>query len=506
MILSKKKINKVLLIFPPVVFSRESPKQIMPPLGISYLAAVLKPHFQVQLLDAAIEGYNFEQRIDKEFLVYGLPILKIKEKIAEFSPDVIGISCLYSSQFLQVAKICDAAKELSEEIITVIGGSHPTFLAKECLAVKSIDFIVLGEGEQKFLQLLNSLNNNFSLSEPGGVAYRENGAIRVNTSWHLIDDLDSLPFPERQMLPLEKYFKVNLPMGLVNKRTPAVNMITSRGCVFGCSFCSSCNFWGKRYRVRSADNVLEEMSFLKQTWGIRELKFFDDNLTLDGERAKRIFQGMVNKKLDFTWNTPNGIDVGTLDEEMLKLMKKSGCYELTLAIESGDAQVQEKIINKPCDLDKALRMARCIKKLGIDTYGFFIIGFPGETKTQIRNTLNFINKIRLDRISLFIANPLPGTKIYELCKQKGYLNFNPVNTALDYFYSRFETENFDSRFLKRVRRNWYWTYNLKLILRNPFKFFKKYSIFLFKRPLFLSRLLFAKFILPTFKSNYVQAK
>ena len=243
-------------------------------------------------------------------------------------------------------------------------------------------------------------------------------------------------------------------------------------------------------------NILAEMDELKKM-GIRELKFFDDNLTLDKQHAKLLFEGMIDRKFNFSWNTPNGIAAQTLDEELLYLMEKSGCYEVTLAIESGDEKVLKEVLKKPIDLKHTMKIAQLIKEYGMDTYGFFIIGFPQETKKQIYNTLRFMDKIKLDRISLFIANPLPGTQIYQECREKNYLRANVTGKSLDYFNSLFETPEFTSKFLEKTRRHWYWRYNLKLLLRNPFKFFRNYSIFIFKRPLFMLKVLIKKMIMPS---------
>ncbi len=493
----KKRIRKVMLIFPPVVFSAESPKQIMPPLGIGYLGAYLRDDYEVSLLDAAVEGYEFERPAADGFRCYGLTVSQIKNRVEEFSPDVVGISCLYSSQFEIVREICKSIKSVSADIITVTGGTHPSFLAQDCLnSCPWLDFIVLGEGEKTFKRLLDSFNRGSSYEDIDGIAFKNKQYTRVNARKNYIENIDEIPNPARDLLNLEKYFEIDLPMGLVSRQSPSMNMITSRGCPYECSFCSSSVYWGRKYRMRSAENVLDEMAQLKRM-GVKELKFFDDNLTLDKQRAKRIFQGMIERKFNFTWNTPNGIAAQTLDEELIVLMKESGCYEITLAIESGDKKTLRDIIKKPIDLDKTMQAAKMITEHGIDTYGFFIIGFPQETKQGIYNTLKFMEKIKLDRVSLFLANPLPGTEIYNECLKRGYLSENSV--FLDYFKASFKTEDFDRKFLESLRRKWYWKYNLKLILRNPFKFFKIYNKFIFRKPLFLIRAVFSKFIMPELK-------
>lgn len=496
----RKKIKKVLLIFPPVTFSRESPKQIMPPLGIGYLAAVLRDDYEVCILDAALEGYNQERPERKGFLTYGLSTAQIEARIRGAAPDAVGVSCLYSSQFPQTLAVTEAAKRVDPDIVTVIGGTHPSFLPEECLRHPSIDFIVRGEGETVLPRLFAALNAGTDYSAFPGIAFRDAGGMRINSFSEPAADVDKLPFPERAAFPLEKYFRINLPMGLVYRRAPVINMITSRGCIYNCAFCSSCRFWGNRFRPRSVESVLAEMEYLKRTLGVREIKFFDDNLTCDPRRAKAIFRGMIERGFDFTWNTPNGIDLRTLDEEMIVLMKQSGCYELTLAIESGDESVRKTIINKPLDSETIIRATRLIQRHGIDTYGFFIIGFPGETRRQIGQTFRFIETLRLDRISLFIANPLPGTRLSEICRELGYPAPSGADQCLDYFHACFETKEFSRRYLEKARRDFYWKYNLSLLLRNPFKFFRKYSIFLCVRPLLLWEMLWKKLIAPSVRN------
>ncbi len=471
----------------------------MPPLGISYLAAFLRPEFDVSLLDAAIEGYGIERRLDNGFLVYGLPEDEICQRVLALNADIVGISCLFSSQFPVVAKICEKIKSLSPRTVTIVGGTHPTFMTEECLSGPGIDFIVRGEGEVTLRETARRLSAGRSCEDVPGLSWREGKVIRTGPDQRLIDNLDELPFPARDLLPLSRYFRVNLPMGLICRKTPSINIITSRGCAYDCAFCSSCRFWGNRFRPRSPENVLAEMEQLKEL-GVRELKFFDDNLTLDRSRAEKIFQGMIARKLNFSWNTPNGIDVRTLDRGLIRLMKKSGCYEVTLAVESGDSNVLRTIVNKSFDLAEVERKAQLIKQEGLGTYGFFIIGFPGETHDQIEKTLKYIYRLRLDRISLFIANPLPGTRLREICLERGYINPGEAD-SLDFFQARFSTQEFDQRWLESRRRSCYWSYNLQLLLRNPFKFFSNYSIFI-KRPFLLARVVVDKLFLPLLRNGY----
>jgi len=479
---SKRQIKRILLIFPPTTFNRESVKVCCSPLGIAYLASVLKDEFDVKLLDASIENYQNEVAVDRYLIRFGLSYEEIKRRISEFHPEVVGVSCLYSNQLPAVRQICKLTKEVNKDIITLIGGTHPTFLPEKCMEDRNIDFIILSEGEHTIRDLITRINNSKSFYDLDGLVFRDNGKIQINPKTKFIKDINNIPYPARELLPMQKYFDFDIPMGVISERRPQTTIMTSRGCLARCTFCSSGRFWGNRYRARSPENVLKEIEYLIKEYGIREIKFIDDNLTLDRERAKRIFSGIIERKMNLRWNTPNGIALWTLDDELLKLMKVSGCYEITLAFESGDQDVLNHIVKKPVDLKKVKLIVKKVKEYGIGTYGFFIIGFPGETKEQIKRTFKFADSLRLDRISAFIANPLPGSEMLDICKERGYIDDDYSFEEADYFKARFETPQFKYIELEKMRRRWFFRYNFGLFIRHPIKFIIKYRKFIINKP------------------------
>ena len=488
-------IKKLLLIYPPTTFSVQSPKQSCPPLGVAYLAAAVRDIADVRVLDASVEGYRNEERIGPNLKRYGLSISEITRRIREFEPDAVGISCIFSSQFPTVAEICAAIKKINPEILTLTGGTHPTFMPERCLKMAhGPDIIVRGEGEFTLRRIVESTQGGEEWRSINGIAYKETSGVRINPPAQLERDLDAIPFPARDLMPMSKYFELDLPMGIVNRRSPWVNMITSRGCPSRCAFCSSANFWGYCYRTRSPERVLDEMEELVKRWGVREIKFFDDNLAVHLGRAKAIFKGMIERGINVTWNTPNGIAIQNLDYEAIDLMKRSGCYELTLAVESGDAEVLKNIIHKPFDLDKAVEVARLLRSMKLGTYGFFIIGFPGETKEQIRNTIKFARKLDLDRTSVFVANPLPGTEIFEVARKKGYIKDDFPFEEADYFNARFNTPEWDGKWVEQTRKRFFWTYNLSLLARDPIRFAKIYWPVLRAKPLSTIKLVVSRML------------
>jgi len=468
-----------MLIYPSVTFSPEGLKQSHLPLGLAYLAAVLREKVELSVLDAAVEGHGHEERAGRKMLRYGLPFAGIERRIREFKPDLVGVSCIFSSQYQNVVEVMKAARRVDPGVITVTGGTHPTFLPESSMGkCPELDLIARGEGEFTLLDLVRASREGGEYGDIPGLVWRRNSEVAINKPREPHMNLDEIPFPARDLFPLELYHEICLPMGIVYKRKPFMSLITTRGCPFRCAFCSSTNFWGNRYRKRSVKNVLDEMEHLHNDLGIRELKLFDDNLTSDMKRAKELFSGMIERGIDVTWNTPNGIHVVSLDDELLGLMRKSGGYELTLAVESGDQDVLKNIIRKPTRLDQVEAAAKRIRKKGFGSYGFFIIGFPGETKEQIRRTLDFSRRLDLDRISCFIFNPLPGTRLFEECVAKGYVKPGDMDEDVDYFESRFETPEWTREELQRLRRGWFWRYNLGQLLRHPIRFFSRYFIFL----------------------------
>ncbi|UCD84421.1 MAG: cobalamin-dependent protein [Deltaproteobacteria bacterium] len=476
-------VEKILLIYPPSTHIIGQPRDCAPPLGIAYLGAVLKKDHKVKLLDATAEGHQNLEDLGNGMLKYGLTYQRIEDRIADYSPDLIGLTCLYSSQMPFVRKICQLAKKLNTNTITIVGGTHPAFLPHEVLREESIDFITISEGEATLPSLLERLERGQDYADLDGIAFRRNGQVYVNPRTTYIEDLDELPFPAWELLPMEEYSKINIPMGGISKSRYWAPIITSRGCTAKCIFCSSANFWGNRYRTRSVENVLSEIELLISKYKIKEIQFCDDNLILDKERAKDIFHGIIDRGLKIFWNTPNGITLWRLDEELLELMKASGCYELDLAIESGDQEVLSKIIKKPLNLAQVESLTKSIHKLKIRTHSFFIVGFPGETKEQIRRTFSFARKLRLTSAGFYIANPLPGSKLYEICKERGYLKEEFDFETINFNKSNYETPEFTSRELENIRDKEYFIFNLGLLFRNPIFFVQRYLLFVITNPL-----------------------
>jgi len=348
-----------------------------------------------------------------------------------------------------------------------------------------VDFILRGEAEESFVDLLNHLRSEQPVDEVDGLVWRDGDGLRANPKTSFIHDLDSLPFPAHDLLDPEKYFKLALPMGYTFLSPRNVPLVTSRGCPCHCTFCSSTNLWGARYRTRSPENVLKELDWLVDRFKIRELKVQDDNLTMNRKRAEQIFQAMIERPYKLNWNTPNGIAVWTLDYDLLKMMKESGCYEITMAIESGDQEVLSNIIKKPLKLNKAREVNRIAREVGISPLSYFIIGLPGETRQQIMNTINFTRELKLDGAGLFIYNPLPGSELYQECLKRGYITEDSFfETGNQYFSSVIDSDEWTAKELESLIRWEYIRYYLGIIY-DPYVFIRRYLLYFRYRPGFL---------------------
>ena len=268
---------------------------------------------------------------------------------------------------------------------------------KIVLAHPNIDFVVIGEPEDTIFELVGALEQGTmqSLKKIRGIAFNENGEKVVTPPRPAIQDLDSLPFPARHLLPMDAYFaavKENPLRGEISK--PWTTMITSRGCPYNCVFCANHNVTGRQWRGRSPENVVDEIEQLVRTYHIKQIDFYDDNMTLNKKRMETICDLIVKRGLDIEWYTPNGVRADTLDENLLTKMRKSGCKKIRIAPESGVQRVVNQIIKKDLNLKDVEKAVVSSKKVGIKVGCFFVIGLIGETKEDIKESINYAYKLR----------------------------------------------------------------------------------------------------------------
>ncbi len=450
-------INRVMLVFPPSTSLASWEPMVTTPMGIAYLGAVLRDAgYEVKLLDTVCEAPYKETVVSEHICRFGLDYHEIIERITGWQPHAVGLSCIFSNQWPAAAEIARRLKAIDPDMAVVAGGAHPTFLSELCMKDAPIDFIIKGEAEESFPELLSKLGNGKAYDDIDGLVWRDNGVVRENPKVSFIQDLDTLPFPAHDLLPTEKYFELALPMAYSFMSPRTLPVVTSRGCPCRCTFCSSTHLWGKRYRMRSAENVMAELDWLVDRFKIEEIKFQDDNLTVKRKRAEQIFNAMIERPYRLFWNTPNGIAVWTLDQDLLELMVRSGCFEITMAIESGNQEVLSNLIKKPLKLEKAREVNEAAKKLDLSRAGYFIIGFPGETREQIMDTVRFARELKLAGWGIFIYNPLPGSELYEECVRRGFITEQSFFEAGNqYFSSVIDSEEWTAEELESIIRKEY---------------------------------------------------
>ena len=418
---------RVCLINPPRIQPKAWGKpNVFPPIVLASVAAVLERKHCVCIIDAPTEGWNNLVEMDETKYRVGLSAQTIAERVGKWKADVVVVEIPFSGWSKTAFEVVSAVKSVSNKIAIVLMGQHPSARPEACLLEANVDFVVIGEPENTVLELVDTLESSkqdFTVID--GLGFRQNERPVLTGKRAIIEDLDSLPFPARHLLPMKVYYEAvkETPLrGEICK--PWTAMITSRGCPYNCVFCSNCIVWGKKWRARSPKNVVDEIEHLVKTYGIRQIDFSDDNMTLDKKRMADICDLIVKRGLHAEWFTPNGVRADTLDEALLRKMKMAGCKKIRIAPESGVQRVVYEVIGKNLDLKSVEQAVVSCKKVGIKVGCFFVIGVIGETKADIEETIRFAYKLKrmgADSFIFSIAMPLYGTTFYEQAKQGGFL-------------------------------------------------------------------------------------
>lgn len=481
-------IKKVLLFAPPAYTSVNNIDiNPLPPLGLAYLASVLEEiGIEVRIYDCLVEGWYNRKEEKPGIIRIGSNFAEIKKIIADFEPDVVGVNNLFSKQKENAHKIYALAKNVNPGIVTIAGGAHPTVMPDAVMRDENVDFAVLGEGENTIRDLVGYFEGRVRLDKIDGIAFRHNSKIEIIPKRTFIDNLDDIPFPAWHLLNFSKYFGLEASHGKRRHRCFSP-IITSRGCPAGCTFCTAHHVWGRGYRKRSPENVIAEMRRLRNDYGIKELMFEDDNVTLATKRAEEIFDLMVEEKLGFEWDTPNGVAAFALNEPLIKKMKDSGCYQLNLAVESGNSDVLKNIIKKPLDLKKIKPLVNYARGIGINVGIFLILGMPGETIEQMWDTFKFAKDLKIYQPFISVATPYPGSELYKICRDNEYISHDYSLDNLFISSYSISTRDWNSQDLRKVFEEG-WVYLQKAFYReHPILLVKKILQKMFTDPAGLIR-------------------
>ncbi len=359
----------------------------VPPLSLAYLASMIREEHDVKIIDSMAEDLTFKD---------------LKGIIKDYNPDLIGLTAT-TSMMLDAYKVADIAKEINENIKIVLGGPHVTFLPEKTLEeCKHIDYIVRGEGEYTFRELVDALHKNKDLKDIKGLTFRENGRIISNPPRELIKNVDEIPVPSYDLLPMDRYKADGIKFGTI---------ITSRGCPFNCIFCSSSLQFGKKWRGHSVERIIEELSILKDEYHRKSIEFLDDTFTLVKSRVIELSKRIREEKIDLIWSASSRVD--TFSKEIAGSMKKGGAHTIYFGIESGTQKILN-FIGKGITLEQSIRSVKNARNAKLHTLGSFIIGFPQENREDIKKTISFSRKIGVDFAQFTLATPYPGTKLWYL--------------------------------------------------------------------------------------------
>jgi len=382
--------------------------------------------------------------------------LQIKERVKDFNPDIVGITNMSLEYWRQAHFSAQLIKEVDKKIITVMGGAHPTTLPYKVMEDYNIDYIILSEGEERLPQFFDILqSNNIDFSKMNGIGYRQEGKVVLRKPVGFINNLDKLPFPDYSIFDWKKvmFNEQKSVVGLGTRTTPVGIVLTSRGCRYKCCFCANSLTMGRNVRLCSSERVLKEIDILVKNYGIKELIFTDDEMYADRERCIEIFNGLVRRNYDLIWKNTN-LAAWRMDYDLVKLMKKSGCYQITISPESGSSRVLREIIHKPTNKQHSYNVIKWCRELDIETEADFVIGFPGETWEEIRETTNFAEKLNADAVKFAIATPFPGTELFKQAVNGGYLSENFEfyrDDTLGFAHGVIETEEFTVKELEMLR-------------------------------------------------------
>ncbi len=422
----KKGQVKVLLINPPQRFFTESLGfNVYFPLGLLNIAAMIKDICNVRILDCLTTDFQIQKT--GKYVIYGTPFEKIKEVIEDFNPSVVGITIPFSAQAENPKIISRICRGVNPDIRVVFGGPHPSVRYDTLLQEESCDYCVIGEGEETFREFIENIIVRSEHPDIDGLAYKKGNKIKY-TPRKALKYLDALPLPAYDLINVDDYLES--PYLYKSRSTigsKSISMITSRGCPYNCVFCSIELHMGKIFRYHSPDYVVRHLKYCINELGIKKFHFEDDNVSMNKSRFEDLLDRIIDENLEISWDTPNGIRADSLDYNLLKKIKRSGCSCLQIAIESGSQRVLDEVIKKKSSLEYILKIPEYCKELKIRLGAFYVIGFPGEKLSDIRETVNIALQLykSFDVFPvLLFATPLYGTELYRICIEQGLIDRN----------------------------------------------------------------------------------
>lgn len=468
--------TNILFIVPPVIpiedLESDDPRKhsitnVSISLGLLSISAYVEKHSDVaiNILDlnvlVAYQQENAASREWDDFLQAGFRSLEL-----ENPPDLIGISAIFNSNAGYLDSISKTAKRLWPQAFITAGGALPTNMTSYVLdSAPALDAVVIGEGERPFLHLVQAEDRERFFETSPSWMTRKKISAGFKPEMDFIDDLDEIPFLKYDLIDFSQYQKLSPYHGQKNEANIAAAIMTTRGCPFRCSFCASHSVHGRKIRLHSSARVLADIRKLKEVYGVNILLFQDDNFIVNKSQALEILDGVAQE--DMTIEFPNGLSVMHLDEELVDALKAAGLKMATLAVESGSERVLNEIIHKPYKkLSLVKDVVKLLRRKKLYIRGFLIIGFPGETKAEIDESVQFMKKVGFNWVAIYLASPLAGSELYRICKENNLLltddlknsHYGKSNIRLDHSSPK-EIE--EKRYLTNLEVNFVENYDLK---------------------------------------------
>ena len=442
--------SKIALVNTPLL-QKTGHHPLFPPLGLSYMAAVLEQNdIEVKIFDCPVCEKDHD---------------KLKSELDSFQPTIVGIGAM--TPIIESAlKSANVSKQVCPDAKVVMGGPHATFADKQIISdEKDVDIIVRGEGEETLLELAKQSPEMQKIGDIQGITFRKDNQVVRSVDRPFIQNLDALPFPAYKYIQMKRYRITGMKL---------LPIISSRGCPFQCSFCVASQMFGAKYRARSSKNVLDELEWLKNEYNAEGIAFQDDTLTFDKKRALEICDGMIERKLKLPWGCSSRADVVT--KEVLAKMAKAGCDEICFGVESGCQRIRDSL-KKKVTTEQCENAIKWAKEAGIFVTVSVILGYPGETKETLRESLEFVRQVEPDDVWLCHATPYLGTELRALVESNGwkmsedwklYNTMNPI----------FEDPLLPAKEIAEMRKTFYNKfYGPKYIMRQAVKGYVKGNMY-----------------------------
>ena len=372
------------------------------------LTALLKNEFDFHILDANVDDLS-----DAE----------CETRLRSLNPVAVLVSGFGTEYHRQYHTAFAIAKRANPNVVTILGGVYPTVLGEEAIKDTNIDYLFIGHAEERvanFMHLILSQNKS-GLESFSGIVYRDASGTPVwNPVQSYIADVKKLTKPDYSLMNISRYLQATSKDYQFNSKRLSAPLLSSFGCSYNCSFCASRTISGRGVVLRPVEDVFEEIELLKSNYGVENLIIIDDCFLADRTRAEAILNGFISRKYSLTWKAAS-FSAWHIDDRLLELMKKSGCTQITISVESGNQRVVQKIMHKPLKLEIVPGIVKKCKELGIDIGANFVIGSPGETWDEIRDSFKFAEYCDFDLAHFHIATPLPKTELFEICKRDNLL-------------------------------------------------------------------------------------